>query len=309
MQQILFSNQNFKWVDVVGPTASELLQIADEFRLRKDFIRDSMDPKHLPKYEKEGDSIFVIVRHFDLEAKRRANTTTKLTRKVAVVVTPKLLLTIHRKAQPFFQNIATRLNASLVNSEIQSDDAALQVLDQAMQTFESQIELMEKDLELLEDGIFQKQSYTSQLTETHRIVRKLSIFKRILIHTAGVFQRWSSSHAPTIELLKKLTESNAHMIFFSDELLEDGRSLLQLHLSLASHRTGEIMRVLTVFSVFFMPLTFIVGVYGMNFKFMPELEWPLGYLSVWILMGAITTAIAIWFFKRGWLASSDKISE
>lgn len=69
----------------------------------------------------------------------------------------------------------------------------------------------------------------------------------------------------------------------------------------ASQRTNDVVRVLTVFSVFFMPLTFIVGIYGMNFDVMPELTWSWGYYGVLGLRVAVSIVIYIWFKRKGWL--------
>ena len=74
-----------------------------------------------------------------------------------------------------------------------------------------------------------------------------------------------------------------------------------MQLALASHRSGEVMRVLTLFSAFFLPLTFVVGVYGMNFDYMPELRHPLGYPLVLAAMAGVTLAIYVWFKRRGWI--------
>jgi magnesium transporter len=78
-------------------------------------------------------------------------------------------------------------------------------------------------------------------------------------------------------------------------------SLLNIYISLSSQKTNEVMRVLTVFSAFFLPLTFIVGVYGMNFEHMPELNHPIGYPLVWIAMTLITILIYRNFKKNGWM--------
>jgi magnesium transporter len=102
-------------------------------------------------------------------------------------------------------------------------------------------------------------------------------------------------------LLRDVQENAESYHFYADELLDDANTLLSVELALASHRTSEVMRVLTVFSVFFLPLTFIVGVYGMNFEFMPELRHRWGYPAVLAGMAVVTLAIYRWFRHRGWL--------
>ena len=87
---------------------------------------------------------------------------------------------------------------------------------------------------------------------------------------------WSPARARPRPLLRDVQENAESYHFYADELLDDANTLLNVQLALASHRTSEVMRVLTVFSVFFLPLTFIVGVYGMNFEYMPELRAALG---------------------------------
>lgn len=89
--------------------------------------------------------------------------------------------------------------------------------------------------------------------------------------------------------------------FFADTLLDDLRNLLAVQLALASHGTNKVMRTLTVFSVIFMPLTFIVGVYGMNFRYMPELNWRYGYFLVIGVLVLLSAYLVTRFRKRGWL--------
>ena len=87
----------------------------------------------------------------------------------------------------------------------------------------------------------------------------------------------------------------------TDDLQENITQLLNLYISLASQKTNDVMRILTVFSAFFLPLTFIVGVYGMNFQFMPELQWSFGYGYAVLLMVS-SAVVPMWYFrKRGWL--------
>jgi magnesium transporter len=77
--------------------------------------------------------------------------------------------------------------------------------------------------------------------------------------------------------------------------------MLDLYLSSISNRTNEVMKLLTVIGTIFMPMTFLVGVYGMNFKHMPELEWHYGYYALWVVMLAISLVMVILFHRKRWL--------
>ncbi|MFN8791695.1 MAG: CorA family divalent cation transporter [Bdellovibrionales bacterium] len=96
--------------------------------------------------------------------------------------------------------------------------------------------------------------------------------------------------------------------FYSDELMENITTLIGLSISLstqktteASYRTGEIVRVLTIFSIFLLPLNVITGIYGMNFEHMPELKSPWGYSGALTVMLALLVGIYFWLNKKGWL--------
>jgi magnesium transporter len=77
--------------------------------------------------------------------------------------------------------------------------------------------------------------------------------------------------------------------------------MLDIYLSSEANRTNEVMKVLTVYATIFMPLTFIVGLYGMNFKYMPELEWHWGYFTVLVFMAAISVGMMLYFRRKKWL--------
>lgn len=89
--------------------------------------------------------------------------------------------------------------------------------------------------------------------------------------------------------------------FYADEIADNAGALMNLYFAMASQRTNNVMRILTVFSAFFLPLTFLVGIYGMNFQWMPELTQRWGYPAVWGVMLLVTLGIGLWFRRRGWL--------
>lgn len=104
-----------------------------------------------------------------------------------------------------------------------------------------------------------------------------------------------------VSLYHDLLERLERYLALTEALRDTSNDVLNTHISLASHRTNEVMRILTIFSVFFLPLTFIVGVYGMNFVYMPEIKWGHGYPFTWVLMIGITVRIYILFKRKKWL--------
>ena len=117
-------------------------------------------------------------------------------------------------------------------------------------------------------------------------------------NTLEKFRRYDNEDDP---FSNDLLETNDFLFFIAEGLHENVNNLINLHLSLASHQTNEVMGVLTIISVFFLPLTFIVGVYGMNFDHMPELHYKGSYFAVWGIMIGITVVIYFWFKRNKWL--------
>ncbi len=294
----------FQWVDVVAPSHSELADIAREYGLHATSVHDCLDPEHLPKYERIGTTTFMIVRVMDDAAGEDCASVHDMTRKVAVFFGPGFLLTVHRVPQPFLERLESdvkerqqgsgplmpRLLLDLINAAIDSFGKPMEVAERAIEQFETTLFRDDEDLgELLQRVYHQKQ--------------RVTLIKRLLLHTMDAVQKLSPPADASAPLYQDTRENINSMYVYADELIDDVSNLLSIHLALASHRTNEVVRVLTVFSVFFLPLTFIVGVYGMNFRFMPELQHRLGYPGVWAVMVLVTVLIFVWFRRRGWLRS------
>ncbi|MGH7526562.1 MAG: CorA family divalent cation transporter [Gemmatimonadales bacterium] len=307
------SDADFVWLDVVQPTRDELADIAERYGLHSTSVGDCLDPEHLPKYESFETYTFVILRAFDEAAGESGSTVQQLTRKLAIFSGPSFLITIHRTEQPWLQALAARYQAAgaaKAGSGPSRDGwrtrLITQLLNGALDTYLSPMEAIEARLDALEQSVFSGQGrvpgrFAAELKEIHLLKHQVTLIKRLLWRTMDVVQRLTPSSGRGGTLFRDVQENVESFHFFADELLDDANTLLHVQLALASHRTGEVMRVLTVFSVFFLPLTFIVGVYGMNFDFMPELRQSWGYPAVLLGMGVVTLVIYLWFRRRGWL--------
>jgi magnesium transporter len=102
-------------------------------------------------------------------------------------------------------------------------------------------------------------------------------------------------------VIDDVRDQHLRIVTLYNAVLEDVNNLMNIYLSLAAQKTNDVMKILTVFSVFFLPLTFIAGIYGMNFTYMPELKQHWGYPAVWLLMAAIVVTIYFWFKRKKWL--------
>ena len=303
-QQVVLetAEPRFHWLDVIGPAPDELRAIAERYRLHPLAVQDSLEPDHLPKYERIGDATFVIVRAYDELCSPHATTVQALTRKIAIFVGPDYVMTVHRKDQPFLLKLREEYasgpaaNGTALRARIFAD-----VVNGAVNSYETPLDAAEKELERFERTLFHQRDLAPVLQEILRVKRQVGTVKRMLSHTISAFVKIPSPADASSTLLQDVRENLDATFTWADELLEELDTLLSLQLGLASHRTNQTMRMLTVVSAFFLPLTFIVGVYGMNFRYMPELEQPWGYPAALLLCLAVAIGIGVWFRRRGWL--------
>ncbi len=295
------SDRSLLWLDVTDPKKKELSQLAKDYGLPSSFVQDCLDPEHLPKFERLGTLNFLILRQYDEGCSSDSDEVLELTRKVAIFFNPNLIITVHRKPQRFLTEMkdACKQKVEAVSVGTVVSDLMYGVAN----TFEHPLESSFNELEKIETGSVESQSLDpSFLKNAYYLKRKANVFKRILRLTMDVFTKtnFSSFETPPSQA-QDLKEKMDSLYFYSDQLLEDTTTLLNLHISLSAQRTNEVVRLLTVFSLFFLPLNFVASIYGMNFEFMPEISNPYGYPLVLLLMALIATGIFVWFRRKGWI--------
>jgi magnesium transporter len=137
-------------------------------------------------------------------------------------------------------------------------------------------------------------------------------FRRTAVHEREVLLRLARGEFPRIpaEALPFFRDVHDHAVRIAD-LVDDARELLggvlEAHLSMVSNRLNEIMKVMTMIATVFLPLSFIAGIYGMNFEHIPELHARYGYPIAWMAMLLIALGFALWFKRRGWLEDTDGV--
>ncbi len=285
------------WIDVCAPDQEELRQIAREYHLEEDSVQDCLQSDHLPKYENLESYIFIIFRVYNPTETMEADTVQELTNKVAFFLSNDYLITIHRKEQGFINDIAAANPQSKYQSVWQLFNV---LLKGCLRSYEAPSTRLSKEIDYYEENIFLRNRKVPMLKGLYFLHRKIALIKRMLILSYDIIDNIDASKHRNIST-RDTRDLYVRLQNVYDNLYDNVNQLLNVYFSTASQRTNEIMRVLTIFSVFFMPLTFVVGVYGMNFKFMPELDWKYGYPAVLLLMAVITLACYKWFKKQGWM--------
>ena len=291
------------WVDLCDPTPEELSLVAAQRAIPRTALEECTAPLHLPKHERYGATTFVITRVYDEESAPQAHAFFELTRKLAIFLTDRLLITIHRRDVPFLEPFKNRVRSSA--GPIYLQVVMLDMLLLGVETFHEPLEQLELRIhafegKFLEDG----GSGTQPIDDWQEVFRtkvRIQAFKRLLWHTHNAAQKFVPRSAVNQPLADDLRERIVSLSFLADSLDSDLDTLLGVQLSLAANRTNDVMRLLTLFSAVFLPLTFIAGVYGMNFRNMPELDSPYGYAGVWVVMAVSVVLILAWFRKLGFM--------
>ncbi len=303
---------DFHWLDVTNPTPQFLSELSTKYELHLSTVQDCLMADHLPKFEEYGDVGFLILRGYDENSSEDADTVQELTRKVAVFHSERFLITVHRKELPYMSVLLAKYSErALLNSVVTPEKILADIIGGVIHTYDKPVTACLTHLEHFEAEIFGASGTQEKfrLQKGYYLKRKASVFKRILHATIEPLNSlMANTEAGLLPALKNMREHIDNIYFYADEITDSMDSLLNLHVSLssqktneASHRINEIMRVLTIFSVFFLPINFIAGVYGMNFEFMPETKSHYGYPLVLGVMVLVVLTIFTWFRRKGWL--------
>jgi magnesium transporter len=161
---------------------------------------------------------------------------------------------------------------------------------------ESAQELSDK-IDLIEQIIFLKDYRKISLEDLYFQKSQTRISKKVLQLTQHVLHEMDILEENKIAF-QDIKDQLISLILTFDEVTDDSNNLMNMYLSVNAQKTNDVMKLLTVFSAFFLPLTFIAGIYGMNFKFMPELEGKYSYFVILGLMAILSILIFYWFRRK-----------
>lgn len=290
------------WLDVCGFSDDDLLrQIGDLFDLHAMALADLVNVERQTKVE-SSDQVNVILMQIPHLA--GAATQPGLVQ-LGLVLMDNVVLSFRELPGPLFDPVVTRLGRP--TSRLRShgpDYLACALLDVAVDASFPVIETLADQIDEVEDEVMESRGQDVMAT-VHQQRRALISLGRLFWRQRDLLARLLRDQEifarPTHIYLRDVHDRTVQLLDMTETLRELAGSLVEIHLSISSHRSNEIMQTLTIMASIFIPLTFIAGIYGMNFGWMPELDRPWGYPAVLVVMLVVGLGLLWWFHRRGWL--------
>lgn len=292
--------ESWLWIDLQDePEDLESALLCDELGLDKFAVAEAQRPRHPPGFEAFPDNIYVLLKPLTSDSEDLDFNTLQL----AIFAAPRLLVTRHNKHSRFIHILHQRLQQSGCEQTPYSLTAA--ICHRVTERYGQILLDLENRLDEIEDLLFESQTdgLMEELVTYNTALRKI---RRIIAYHTNAFEslRDYFNHESTHEWYSEFAEIHELMERFQSladlyqNILSD---LVDAYISLNAHHLNQVMKVLTIVTVIFVPLSLLVGIYGMNFENIPELKSPNGYYVLLTFMGLIAGGLLVLFRRMRWL--------
>ncbi len=295
--------QSVTWINIDGLHDLTLFEkLGEHFGVDSLVLEDCLNTRQRPKIDDYGTYVFVVMKMLYMNPER----TLTEREQVSLLLGENYIISFQERPGDVFSLVRERLRAG--RGRIRSrkaDYLAYALIDALVDHYFAVLDEFSDRIEELDTKVIEE--------PTPAVLQEVYLLKREIVHVrrniAPLREVLSSLHKGDPKLVSQATEK-----FFADvydhvlqvvESIDANREILSglidLYLSSASNRTNDIMKVLTIMAAIFIPITFIAGVYGMNFEVIPELKWKYGYFYVWSVMLGLVLAMLLYFKKKKWM--------
>lgn len=295
--------QRTRWANIDGLHDEEkVAEICHHLELHKLTIEDILSVGQRPKLEEHENYLHIVLRMCMIDPSDGSIDEEQL----SFVLQGSLLVTFQEKTGDVFENVRTRVREgkglirkrgagyllyALLDAVVDHYFVVLEVLGERLE---------EMELELLDNP------GTDSLGRLHVLRREIISLRRSVYPLREVISQFSKIEEPTLEkntqvFIRDLYDHTIQVIETIEVFRDTATGLLDLYMNSVSNKMNEIMKVLTIIATIFIPLTFVAGVYGMNFSYMPELSWRYGYFTVMGFMLVAGLLMLVYFKRKRWL--------
>jgi magnesium transporter len=291
------------WINVDGVhDASVIEKLGARFDIHPLVLEDIMTTTQRPKAEDLGSAVFIVLRMIEFDEKCFAMTADQL----SVILGPNYVISFQETPGDCFDSVRERIrNGKGRIRKLGPDYLAYALIDAVVDNYFFVLERLSEKIDDLEERLI-AEPRRELLHEIHALKRDMIDLRKSVWPLREVVSGLDRLESPLIQkstgvFLRDVYDHAIQVIDTVESFREILTSMVETYLSSVSNRMNEVMKVLTIIATIFIPITFFVGVYGMNFEFMPELKWRYGYVFVWaVVIGTVLTMLA-YFRRKKWL--------
>ena len=291
------------WINIDGIHKTEVIErIGQQFDLHPLLLEDIVNTGQRPKMEDFGNYIFLVLKmlryadeNHEVEAEQ-----------VSLILGSNFVISFQEREGDVFGTIRERIKKGKGRiRKAGADYLAYALIDAIVDNYFIVLETLGEEIDDIEEEL--ARNPTLKMLHKIRILKKEMIFLRKSVwplrEVVSGLQRGESAliQQSTQVYLRDVYDHTIQVIDTIESFRDMLSGMLDIYLSSISNKINEIMKVLTIFAAIFIPLTFVAGIYGMNFEFMPELKWHWGYPAIMIVMATIATALLVYFKRKKWL--------
>ena len=295
--------EGVKWINVDGLHDTELIKnIGDQFDIHMLLLEDILNTNHRPKVEFLPEQIFVTLKMIGVHQDGES----LVSEQVSLILGEGYLLSFQEQEGDLFDGLRDRIREQLGNvRQFGADYLMYRLMDVIVDNYFLVGEhLSNLNIELEKNVLLNSEE--QHLMDIQLAKRSLLGFRKSVAPLREVISGLQKEPVDLIDegVNRYLRDLYDHIIQLR-ESIETQREIISgimdLHLSNMANRTNKVMQVLTIIATIFIPLTFLAGIYGMNFKYLPEYKWRYGYLFFWILSIVVTLCMVIYFRRKKWM--------
>jgi magnesium transporter len=292
------------WINVQGIHEVDVLErLGDCFGLHPLTVEDILNTDQRPKVEDFGEYIYIVLRMISYNDDRDEI----VTEQTSLVLGPTFVISFQEGARGHvFDPVRDRIRTGKARvRRLGPDYLAYSLVDSIVDNYFTVLERLGEDIEFLEDELVTNPR-PGTLQSIHDLKREMIFLRKSvwpLREVISALERGESSliQDSTRIYLRDVYDHTIQVIDAVETLRDMLSGMLDIYLSSISNRMNEVMKVLTIIATIFIPLTLIAGIYGMNFQYMPELQWRWAYPMVWLVMIVIGGLMLLYFRRKKWL--------
>ncbi|MBN2737031.1 MAG: magnesium/cobalt transporter CorA [Spirochaetales bacterium] len=298
----------FHWINIDGiHDVSIIEKLGHIFKLHSLTLEDIANTTQRPKFEDFSEYLFYVLKRITFNRESGGI----VTEQISLILKKNIVISLQEHAGDSFASITTRIRENLGRiRKMQSDYLFYILADAVIDQYFVVLEDMGEEIEALDEEIIEKNN-SNIIHRIHQLKGDILYLRKSVWPLREINSLLSRLDIPffTKEVRLFLRDLHDHCIQVADTLesyRDMASGLMDIHLTLSSNKLNEVMKILTIFASIFIPITFVAGWYGMNFKYMPELDSPLAYPLVALLTLGTSVVMLFYFRKKGWIGRKKK---